>query len=54
MNVAELRQALEEAESILSAAGAKAPGKDLRAFLEILHGRDHQDVDAFFAELRQR
>jgi hypothetical protein len=54
MNVAELRRALEEAESILSSAGAKTPGKDLKAFLAILNGRDDQDVDAFFAELRQR
>jgi hypothetical protein len=54
MNVGELRRALEEAEGILSSAGAKAAGKDLRAFLQIFEGRDHEDINVFFDELRRR
>jgi hypothetical protein len=52
MNVGELKRAIEEAESILSAA--KAPVKDLRTFLKIFEGREHEDIDVFFNELRSR
>src|SRR5438552_3492776 len=54
MNVGELRRALEEAEEILSAAGAKTAGKDLRAFLQIFAGREQEDINVFFDELRRR
>jgi hypothetical protein len=54
MNVGELKRALEEAEGILTAAGAKAAGKGVRDFLEILSGRENEDIDVFFDELRRR
>jgi hypothetical protein len=54
MNVGELKRALEEAEGILSAAGSKTAGKDLRTFLQIFAGREHEDINVFFDELRRR
>jgi hypothetical protein len=54
MNVKELREVLAEAEGILTAAGAKGPSKEFRAFLDLLGGRDDQPVAEFLAELRGR
>jgi hypothetical protein len=54
MNVKELRAVLEDAEGILTAAGARGPSKDFRTFLELLQGRDDQPVAEFLAELRER
>jgi hypothetical protein len=53
MNVGELKRALEEAQDILSAAGAKTAGKDLNSFLQIFAGREHEDINVFFDELRR-
>jgi hypothetical protein len=54
MNVKELREALEEAEGILAAAGAKSRSKDFRSFLDLLNGHDERPVKEFLADLRHR
>jgi hypothetical protein len=54
MKVKELRDVLEEAESILSAAGAKVPSKDFRIFVDLFKGHDDRPVADFLAELRGR
>ena len=54
MNVKELREVLEEAEGILTAAGAKGPSKDFRTFLELFKGHDDRPITEFLAELRER
>jgi hypothetical protein len=54
MNVKELREVLEEAEGILSAAGAKTSSKDFRTFVDLFKGHDDRPVAEFLAELRGR
>jgi len=54
MYVREFREALEEAESILAAAGAKSRSKELHSFIDLLRAHDEQPVKAFLGDLRQR
>jgi hypothetical protein len=54
MIVKRLREALEEAASLMAAAGAKTQYKALQTFLDIFKGQDNQPVSEFLAGLERR